>query len=138
MIGEPEEIDVKDYDIKYDEDGNVVEKTLIGSHKEIAYFYTDDSGKKKKVADSARYKALGNSICTPFWKWLARRICSQYERDVTIGSLFDGISGFCLVFKQCGAEPLWSSEIEEFPIAVCKQHFGDEDANIVGDVNDYL
>lgn len=123
LIGEPEEVDVKDYDIKYDEDGNVVEKTLIGSHKEIAYFYTDDSGKKKKVADSSRYKAIGNSLALPFWKWLARRICAQYEGKVTIGSLFDGIGGFPLAFEDCGAEAVWASEIEEFPIAVTKNRF---------------
>ena len=32
----------------------------------------------------------------------------------------------------------WASEIEEFPIAVCKKHFGDEDAGIEGDIRDYL
>ena len=51
---------------------------------------------------------------------------------------FDGISGFPLVFARCGCKPLWSSEIEEFPIAVCKQHFGDEDAGIEGDYRNYL
>lgn len=29
-------------------------------------------------------------------------------------------------------------EIEEFPIAVCKYHFGDEDAGIEGDIRKYL
>lgn len=33
---------------------------------------------------------------------------------------------------------LWSSEIEEFPIAVMKKHFGDEDAGIVGDIREYI
>ncbi len=118
--------------------------TLIGEPEinkktgETEYFYIDSQGKKKKVSDSARYKALGNSICTPFWVWMARRICAQYERDVTMGSLFDGISGFPYVFKKCGAEPLWTSEIEEFCIAVCKAHFGDEDAGTKGDINEYL
>lgn len=32
----------------------------------------------------------------------------------------------------------WSSEIEDFPIAVCKVHFGDEDFGLVGDIKDYL
>ena len=96
--------------------------------------WTDSKGKKHKAADSPRYKALGNSLALPFWRWLARRIVAQYEGKVTMGSLFDGVSGFCLVFKQCGAEPVWASEIEEFPIAVCKKHFGDEDAGIEGDI----
>lgn len=109
MIGEPKET--------YDEDGDVID---------VEYYYTDSSGKQKKVSDSARYKALGNSICTPFWKYLARRICAQYERDVTMGSLFDGIGGFPYVFQSCGAVPVWASEIEEFPIAVTKEHFPEE------------
>ena len=85
--------------------------------------WTDSTGKKHKDADSPRYKALGNSIAIPFWQFLARRICAQYERPVTIGSLFDGIGGFPLAFSRCGAIPVWASEIEEFPIAVTKKHF---------------
>lgn len=95
--------------------------------------WTDSKGKKHKDADSPKYKALGNSIALPFWDWMAERICAQYGRPVTMGSLFDGISGFCVVFARHGAEPKWASEIEEFPIAVCKRHFGDEDAGEVGD-----
>jgi site-specific DNA-cytosine methylase len=37
-----------------------------------------------------------------------------------MASLFDGIGGFPLVFSRCGCEPIWASEIEEFPIAVTK------------------
>ena len=89
--------------------------------------WTDTKGKiHKESADSARYKALGNSIALPFWKWLARRICAQYERDVTMGSLFDGIGGFPLAFEKAGAKAVWASEIEEFPIAVTKRHFPEE------------
>ena len=95
--------------------------------------WTDTNGKTRQTTDSARYKALGNSIALPFWKVLARRIAAQYERDITVGSLFDGISGFPVVFEQVGGHARWSSEIEEFPIAVCKRHFGDEDAGIEGD-----
>lgn len=121
LIGEPENV--------YDEDGNI---------ERVDRYYIDSSGKRKKVTDSARYKALGNSIATPFWQYLARRICAQYERDITVGSLFDGISGFPYVFKRCGAETLWTSEIEEFPIAVCKEHFGDEETGEQGDIAKFL
>ena len=100
--------------------------------------WTDSKDKKHKAADSPRYKALGNSLALPFWKWLAKRIVAQYEGKVTMGSLFDGISGFCLAFKQCGAEPVWASEIDEFPIAVCKKHFGDEATGEEGDFYKYL
>ena len=98
--------------------------TLIGEPREnpktgeIEYWYTDSTGKQKKVSDSARYKALGNTICLPFWQFLARRIAAQYERDITLGSLFDGIGGFPYAFERCGAKAIWASEIEPFPITV--------------------
>jgi DNA (cytosine-5)-methyltransferase 1 len=85
--------------------------------------WTDSKGKRHKDADSPRYKALGNSIALPFWAWLARRICAQYERPMTMASLFDGIGGFPLVFSRAGCTPVWASEIEEFPIAVTKRRF---------------
>lgn len=88
--------------------------------------WVDSKGKKHKDADSPRYKALGNSIALPFWEWMARRICDQYDEPVEMASLFDGIGGFPLVFSRCGATPVWASEIEEFPIAVTKKRFGDE------------
>ena len=88
--------------------------------------WTDEKGKLHKEADTPRYKALGNSICLPYWEWLARRIAAQYERPMTIGSLFDGIGGFPLAFKKAGAIPVWASEIEPFCIAVTKKRFGDE------------
>lgn len=89
--------------------------------------WTDSKGRTHKGdADSPRYKALGNSIALPFWEWLARRICAQYERPMTLGSLFDGIGGFPLAFSRAGATPVWASEIEEFPIAVTKMRFPDE------------
>lgn len=101
--------------------------TLIGEPEEgengIDYIYYDSAGKRCKVSDSARYRSLGNSICLPFWQWLARRICAQYERDITMGSLFSGIGGFELVFQRCGAFPIWASEVDEFCIAVTKTHF---------------
>ena len=85
--------------------------------------WTDSNGKVHKDADAPKYKAAGNSIALPFWQWLAERICAQYDRPVKMASLFDGIGGFPLVFSRCGAEPVWASEIEEFPIAVTKKRF---------------
>ena len=91
-------------------------------------YYIDSQGKRKKVTDSARYKALGNSIATPFWFYLLRRISAQYERPATLGSLFDGIGGFPYCFEKCNGKgtAIWASEIEEFPIAVTKEHFPDD------------
>lgn len=99
---------------------------------------TDENGRLRKDADTAKYKAAGNSIALPFWAWLFRRINAYYERPATMGSLFDGIGGFPLTALRSGIKPLWASEIEAFPIAVCKKHFGDEDAGIEGDVWKFL
>lgn len=90
---------------------------------------TDKRGRKIKVkgsADSPRYKALGNSIALPPWKWLLKRLCGNYERDATMASLFDGIGGFPLIWEQLNGRGtcLWASEIEEFPIAVTKRRLG--------------
>ena len=90
--------------------------------------WRDSKGKLHKDADSPRYKACGNSIALPFWAFLAKRISAQYLRPVTMGSLFDGIGGFPLVFERCNGKGTarWASEIEEFPIAVTKLRFGEE------------
>lgn len=102
--------------------------------------WADSKGKLHKEADSPRYKALGNSIALPFWFYLLRRISAQYERPATLGSLFDGISGFPLCWERCNGigTARWSSEIEEFPMAVCKKHFGDEDTGEEGDIRQYI
>lgn len=90
--------------------------------------WMDGKGKRHKDADSPRYKALGNSIALPFWDFLAKRISAQYLRPVTMGSLFDGIGGFPLVFERHNGKGTarWASEIEEFPIAVTKLRFGED------------
>lgn len=87
--------------------------------------WVDSKGKKHKEADSPRYKALGNSIALPFWKWLLKRISAQYERNATLGSLFDGIGGFPMCWEQINGKgsARWASEIEEFPMAVTRNRF---------------
>ena len=88
--------------------------------------WVDSKGKRHKDADTPRYKALGNSIALPFWVWMAERMVAQCGgENITMGSLFDGIGGFPLVFERCGAVPVWASEIEEFCIAVTKKRFGE-------------
>lgn len=90
--------------------------------------WRDSKGKMRKPSDSPRYKALGNSIALPFWDFLAKRISAQYLRPATMGSLFDGIGGFPLVFERHNGKGTarWASEIEEFPIAVTKLRFGED------------
>lgn len=88
--------------------------------------WTDSAGKlHKESSDSARYKALGNSIALPPWAWVLKRLCACYERDATMASLFDGIGGFPLIWERLNGPGscLWASEIEEFPIAVTKARF---------------
>ena len=89
--------------------------------------WTDSAGKlHKESSDSARYTALGNSIALPPWKWVLKRLCACYERDATMGSLFDGIGGFPLLWERLNGKGtcLWASEVEEFCIAVTKKRLG--------------
>ena len=91
--------------------------------------WIDSKGKKHKEADAPKYKALGNSIALPFWKWLCHNIVNRLKKDgqtTTMASLFDGIGGFPLCWIEAAQQKesvLWISEIEEFPIAVTRHHF---------------
>ena len=92
----------------------------------------DKRGRKIKVkgsADSPRYKALGNSIALPFWDWMLRRMARYLPEGATLGSLFDGIAGFPLIWERIHGRGTarWASEIEQFPIAVTKKHFSEEE-----------
>ena len=80
-------------------------------------------------ADSARYKAIGNSIALPPWAYVLQRLSICCGDDITMASLFDGLGGFPLIWEQLNGEGscLWASEIEEFPIAVTKRRFNKED-----------
>ena len=84
------------------------------------------NGKTRKASDTARYAAIGNSIALPPWKWILKRISAQYERDATLGSLFDGIGGFPYLWEQLNGKgsAIWASEIEPFCIAVTKYRIG--------------
>ena len=90
--------------------------------------WIEEKGKKHKDADSPRYKALGNSIALPFWDWMLRRMARYLPEDATLGSLFDGIAGFPLIWERIHGKGTarWASEIEPFPIAVTKRWFGEE------------
>jgi DNA (cytosine-5)-methyltransferase 1 len=90
--------------------------------------WVDSKGKKHKYADSPRYKALGNSIALPQWFWIAQKMKPYLGENATLGSLFDGIGGFPLVWQKTygNGTARWASEIEEFPIAVTKRRFGEE------------
>lgn len=90
--------------------------------------WTDSKGKLHKAADAPRYKALGNSIALPFWFWMLRRMSEYLPTGATMGSLFDGIGGFPLLWEKIHGmgTARWASEIEEFAIAVTKIRFSEE------------
>lgn len=89
--------------------------------------WVDSKGKAHKAADTPRYKALGNSIALPQWYYVLGGIADRLPVNATIGSLFDGIGGFPHVWKKLHNDDkslcVWASEIEEFPIAVTKKQF---------------
>ena len=87
--------------------------------------WIDSKGKKHKYADSPRYKALGNSIALPQWYWIFQKMKPYIGENPTLGSLFDGIGGFPLVFESTYGDgtAIWGSEIEPFCVAVTKKHF---------------
>ena len=90
--------------------------------------WVDEKGKKRKPADSQRYKALGNSIAIPPWLWVLSRL-NQYCEDKTMASLFSGIDGFPLIWEFLNGKgsAVWASEIEEFCIALSKIRFPDKE-----------
>lgn len=90
--------------------------------------WVDTKGKKHKYADSPRYKALGNSIALPQWFWIAQKMKPYMGDSAKLGSLFDGIGGFPLVWETTygTGTARWASEIESFCVAVTKRRFGEE------------
>jgi DNA (cytosine-5)-methyltransferase 1 len=92
--------------------------------------WTDEKGRVHKEADAPKYKALGNSIALPFWRWMFERMAAYLPEGATLGSLFDGIGGFPLCWESIHGKgtAIWASEIEPFAIAVTKHHFGGEKA----------
>ena len=88
--------------------------------------WTDEKDRVHKEADAPKYKALGNSIALPFWRWMFGRMAAYLPDGATLGSLFDGIGGFPLCWESIHGKgtAVWASEIEPFAIAVTKHHFG--------------
>lgn len=87
--------------------------------------WVDSKGKlHKESTDSARYRACGNSIALPPWRFVLGRLAEHLERGATMASLFDGIGGFPLIWHELGNVTVWQSEIDEFCEAVTKARFG--------------
>jgi site-specific DNA-cytosine methylase len=76
-----------------------------------------------QASDTARYKAIGNSVAIPCVEFIMRRIVEVIGLPLTLGSLFDGIAGFPLSAQRVGIKSLWASEIEPFCMKVTQRHF---------------
>jgi len=76
-------------------------------------------------SDSARYQSLGNSIALPPWQWVCQQIHNRHGSALTMGSLFDGIGGFPLIWQEINGPGTarWASEIEPFCVAVTMYRF---------------
>ena len=93
---------------------------------DIGEWSLDSNSRIFYSVDTNRYRAIGNGIALPFWRWVMERISKQFIGNVpTLGSLFDGIGSFPLIWSEInGAEScLWASEIDNFAIAVTKRNF---------------
>lgn len=56
------------------------------------------------------------------------------NKELTLGSLFDGSGGFPLAAIFCGIKPIWSSEVEPFPIRVTQKNLSQ--VKHLGDIKD--
>lgn len=98
---------------------------LQGMPDDWSKYGVNEKGETYELPDSARYRLQGNGVATPFWKYLLKRISAQYERDPTMGSLFDGQGSFVMLWESINGSGtcLWSSEIDKHAVAVAKYHF---------------
>ena len=79
--------------------------------------------------DSAEYKMWGNGMALPNALFFVQRAVARAAIDtgkgaanVRLGSMFDGSGTMPLCAAMCGAQPVWASEVEPYPIAVTKTH----------------
>ena len=99
----------------------------MDGHRRLGRYKREEA----QVIRCTEVQSSREQYCPPFWEWLAERIVGSLQAEgvenPTMASLFDGIGGFPLVFQRQGCNPVWASEIEEFPIAVTKTHFPEEE-----------
>ena len=79
--------------------------------------------------DGAEYKMWGNGMALPNALFFVSRALAQISAEenrpvesLKLGSLFDGSGTMPLCAAMCGAQPVWASEVEPYPIAVTKTH----------------
>ena len=111
--------------------GNYVVRRLTPLECERLQGFPDNFTNIPGASDTARYKALGNSIALPQWQIIIDNMAKYLPEKATLGSLFDGIGGFPLCWERTHGKgtAIWASEIEAFPIAVTTYRFGEETNN---------
>lgn len=57
------------------------------------------------------------------------------EKVLTVGSMFAGIGGICLAFKQNGCKLIWANEIDKYACQTYRLNFGDSYL-VEGDIQD--
>ena len=104
--------------------GNIVRR-LVPLECERLQGYPDGWTDIPGAKDTPRYKALGNSIALPVFYYVLYHVSRYLPPDATLGSLFDGIGGFPLIWERLHGRGTarWASELEPFPIAVTKYRF---------------
>lgn len=112
---------------------------VFATHAEHVKHHNHKDGKKYSykgseytVAELSEFSVVDYSVLTQRINklgWDIERAVETPKRgQPTLGSLFDGIGGFPLAGVLNGIEPLWSSEVEPYPIAVTVSRFGIESA----------
>lgn len=48
------------------------------------------------------------------------------KEQLTVGSMFAGIGGICLAFRQNGCKIVWANEIDKYACKTYRLNFGDE------------
>lgn len=51
---------------------------------------------------------------------------TKMNKQYTVGSMFAGIGGICLAFKQCGCNLVWANEIDKWACKTYRANFGDK------------
>lgn len=103
--------------------GKRPQKSILEKPDKLAEWYN------RLHTDSAEYKMWGNGMALPNALFFIQRAVARVAIDtgkgaanVKLGSMFDGSGTMPLCAAMCGAQPVWASEVEPYPIAVTKTH----------------
>lgn len=92
--------------------------------------FPDDWTLVDGMADSPRYRMLGNAVAVPAVEWILRRLKAAGVE--TMADLFCGIGGFALAARNTGISVKWACEIDKNARQVYEHHF--PETPLYGDV----